>query len=134
MATVESTRTTLRIPLRPFQNEPLTDFGNPENARRMREALIKVRAELGREYDMVIGKQLLKTEHKIRSVNPAQPSQVVGITQEAGREHADIAIQAAVKAFESWKNVPVEERVELLTNVAAILRERKFEYCAWMVY
>ncbi|HEY6348448.1 MAG TPA: L-glutamate gamma-semialdehyde dehydrogenase [Candidatus Angelobacter sp.] len=134
MATVESTRATLRVTLSPFRNEPSTDFGHAENARRMREALAKVRAELGHEYDMVIGKQLLKTEHKIKSVNPAQPSQVVGITQEAGREHAEIAIQAAARAFESWKNTPVEERAELLTNVAAILRERKFEFCAWMVY
>lgn len=134
MATVESTRATLRIPFTPFRNEPATDFSNAENARHMREALLKVRAELGREYDMVIGKQLLKTEHKIKSVNPAQPSQVVGITQEAGREHAEIAVKAAATAFESWKNTPVEERAELLTNVAAILRERKFEYCAWMVY
>lgn len=134
MATVESTRATLRIPLSPFHNEPATDFTNAENARRMREALTKVGAELGREYDMVIGQQLIKTEHKIKSTNPARPSQVVGIVQEAGREHVDLAVQAAAAAFESWKNTSVDERLELLTNVAAILRERKFEFCAWMVY
>lgn len=134
MATAESTRTTLRIPLSPFSNEPATDFSRAENARRMREALVKVRAELGREYDMVIGNRLVKTEHKIKSVNPAHPSQLVGITQEAGREHADMAVQAAAAAFQSWKTAPVRQRVELVTNVAAILRERKFEYAAWMVY
>jgi 1-pyrroline-5-carboxylate dehydrogenase len=134
MATAESTRTTLRIPLSPFSNEPATDFSRAENARRMREALVKVRAELGREYDMVIGNRLVKTEHKIKSVNPAHPSQLVGITQEAGREHADMAVQAAAAAFQSWKTAPVRQQVELVTNVAAILRERKFEYAAWMVY
>jgi 1-pyrroline-5-carboxylate dehydrogenase len=134
MATAESTRTTLRISLSPFSNEPATDFSRAENARRMREALVKVRAELGREYDMVIGNRLVKTEHKIKSVNPAHPSQLVGITQEAGREHADMAVQAAAAAFQSWKTAPVRQRVELVTNVAAILRERKFEYAAWMVY
>jgi 1-pyrroline-5-carboxylate dehydrogenase len=100
----------------------------------MREALVRVRAELGREYDMVIGNRLIKTEHKIKSVNPAHPSQVVGITQEAGREHAEPAVQAALAAFASWRNTPVRQRADLLVNVAAILRERKFEYCAWMVY
>ncbi|HEY6970653.1 MAG TPA: L-glutamate gamma-semialdehyde dehydrogenase [Candidatus Angelobacter sp.] len=134
MATVESTPATFCLPLSPFRNEPLTDFKNAENARRMREALKKVRAELGREYDIVIGNQLVKTEHKIKSVNPAYPSQVVGITQEAGREHADLAVQAAAAAFATWKNAPVAQRAELLTTVAAILRERKFEYSAWMVY
>jgi 1-pyrroline-5-carboxylate dehydrogenase len=134
MATVEAPRATFSIPLCPFRNEPLTDFRNSENARRMREALVKVRAELGREYDMVIGNRLVKTGHKIKSVNPAHPSQVVGITQDAGREHVDSAVEAASAAFESWKKAAVEQRAELLVNVAAILRERKFEFCAWMVY
>src|SRR5689334_15305478 len=120
MATAESTRATLRIPLSAFRNEPATDFTNAENARRMREAIIKVRAELGREYDIVIGNRLIKTEHKIKSVNPAHPEQLVGVTQEAGREHADVAVQAALNAFASWKNTSVRERAELLTSVAAI--------------
>ena len=124
MATVESRTATLRIPLGSFRNEPSTDFANPENARRMREALAKVRAELGREYDIVIGNHLIKTEHKIKSINPALPSQVVGITQEAGREHVEPAIQAAAEAFERWKYAPLEQRAELLTSVAAILRRR----------
>jgi 1-pyrroline-5-carboxylate dehydrogenase len=135
MATVlETSRPSLRVPHSPFKNEPLTDFTNPENARRMREALTKVRAELGREYDMVIGDRLIKTSEKITSVNPARPSQVVGIFQSAGREHVEPAIQAAAAAFESWKRTTAEERAALIHTVAGILRERKFEFCAWMVY
>jgi len=34
----------------------------------MKEALSKVRAELGREYDMVIGDKLIKTTEKIKTV------------------------------------------------------------------
>src|SRR5215813_2321637 len=135
MATVlETSRPTLRVPRSPFKNEPATDFSNPENARRMREALARVRAELGREYDMVIGNQLIKTTEKIRSLNPARPSEVVGVFQSAGREHVELAIQAAAKAFESWKRTTAEERAALLHSTAGILRERKFEFSAWMVY
>jgi 1-pyrroline-5-carboxylate dehydrogenase len=135
MATVlETSRPTLRIPQTPFQNEPATDFTNPENARRMREALAKVKAELGREYDIVIGDQLIKTTEKIKSLNPARPSEVVGIFQSAGREHVEPAIQAATKAFATWKRTTVEERATLVHTVASILRERKFEFSAWMVY
>src|SRR5262249_39776741 len=134
MATVlETSKATLRVPQGPFRNEPATDFTNPENARRMREALTKVEAELGREYDMVIGDRLIRTAEKIKSVNPARPSQVVGIFQSAGREHVEAAIQAASSAFASWKLTSVEERASLIHNVACILRERKFEYAAWMV-
>jgi 1-pyrroline-5-carboxylate dehydrogenase len=135
MATVlETSRPTLRVPTTPFTNEPATDFTNPENARRMREALVKVGAELGREYDIVIGDQLIKTTEKIKSLNPARPSEVVGVFQSAGREHVEPAIQAAAKAFETWKRTTVEERAALVHTVAGILRERKFEFSAWMVY
>jgi 1-pyrroline-5-carboxylate dehydrogenase len=131
---LETSKPTLRIPQGPFRNEPAADFTNPEIARRMREALIKVGAELGREYDMVIGDRLIRTTEKIKSVNPARPSQVVGIFQSAGREHVEAAIQAAASAFESWKRTSVEERASLIHNVASILRDRKFEFAAWMVY
>lgn len=131
---LETSKPALRLPTGPFRNEPATDFTNPENARRMREALARVRAELGREYDMVIGDRLIKTRDKIKTVNPAHPSQVVGIFQSAGREHVEPAIQAALAAFESWKRSSAEERASLLHGVACILRERKFEFCAWMIY
>ena len=139
MATVETTRGTLSHltgnPLhKPFRNEPLTNFNNPENARRMREALDKVGAELGQEYDIVIGKQLIKTDKKIKSINPARPAQIVGIVQEAQQEHVDIAMKSALSAFQTWRFTPVERRAQLLHDVAGILRERKFEFAAWMVY
>jgi 1-pyrroline-5-carboxylate dehydrogenase len=132
--TLETSKPVLRIPHGPFRNEPATDFSNPETARHMREALARVGAELGREYDMVIGDRLIKTADKIKTVNPARPSQVVGVFQSAGREHVEPAIQAAQAAFESWKRTSVEERAALLHGVAGILRERKFEFCAWMIY
>jgi 1-pyrroline-5-carboxylate dehydrogenase len=135
MATLlDISRRTLRVPTTPFKNEPLTDFGNAENARKMKEALSKVRAELGREYDMVIGEKLIKTTEKIKTVNPAKPSEVVGVFQSAGREHVEPAIQSAMQAFDTWKRTTVEQRVSLLHTVAGILRERKFEFAAWMVF
>ncbi len=67
-----------RIPTT-FKNEPSVDFSNPENTRRMRAAIEKVRNELGREYDLVIGGRRVKTEEKTQSLNPAKPSEVVGM-------------------------------------------------------
>jgi 1-pyrroline-5-carboxylate dehydrogenase len=135
MATLlDISRPNLHVPTTPFKNEPLTDFGNAENARRVKAALTKVRAELGREYDMVIGEKLIKTTEKIKSVNPAKPSEIVGVFQSAGREHVEPAIQAAQQAFETWKRTTVEQRASLLHTVACTLRERKFEFAAWMVF
>src|SRR5437773_3222489 len=115
MATVEApTRPKIRIHERPFVNEPLIDFTKEENARKMRSAIEKVRGQLGREYDLIIGGKHVKTGDKIKSLNPAKPSQIVGLHQKAGREHVEPAMSAALKAFESCSRTSVEERASLL--------------------
>lgn len=135
MATVEAHRVAYPSLETPFRNEPLTDFANDDRARReMKEAIARVRTQLGREYDLVIGGELVKTSGKIRSLNPAKPGEVVGIHQRAEREHAESAMHAALRAFETWKHAPVAERAGLVARVAQILRERKHEFSAWMVF
>jgi 1-pyrroline-5-carboxylate dehydrogenase len=135
MATVEApTRPKVRLHQGPFVNEPFTDFGKEENARKMRAAIEIVRGQFGREYDLIIGGKRIKTQDKIKSLNPAKPSQVVGLHQKAGKEDVEPAMQAALSAFESWSRTSVEERASLLFNVADLLRERKFEMCAWLVF
>jgi 1-pyrroline-5-carboxylate dehydrogenase len=124
---------TLATPVKPFTNEPVASFGDEANARAMRAAIAKVRAELGREYDLVIGARRIRTPEKIRSLNPARPSELVGIHQKAGAEHVEPAMQAALAAFETWKDAPVEDRAGLLFRVAEIIRQRKFEFNAWLV-
>jgi len=61
----------------PFVSEPFFDFRNEENARRMRAAIAKVRGHLGHEYDLIIGGKRVKTTDKIKSLNPAKPSEIV---------------------------------------------------------
>ena len=128
-----ATISTPRIPER-FKNEPSIDWSNPENTRRMRAALEHVRNELGREYDLVIGGRRVKTAEKSQSLNPAKPSEVVGTFSTAGSAEVEPAMQAALKAFETWKYATVEERTNLLFRVSHLLRERKFELMAWMVF
>ena len=135
MATMEiSTVIPARMPKGEFRNEPFLDFSREENARAMREALTHVGDQLGQEYDLVIGGRRIRTEGKIRSLNPANPAQVVGMHQKAGAEHAEVAMQAALEAFEIWRIAPVEERVSLLLRTAELLRQRKFDFCAWLTY
>ncbi|MGH9606387.1 MAG: L-glutamate gamma-semialdehyde dehydrogenase [Terracidiphilus sp.] len=123
-----------RAPKGAFANEPFTDFKLPENARAMRDALNAVGAQLGREYDLAIGGRRLKTAEKIRSLNPARPAQVVGVHQKAGAEHAQLAMDAALKAFETWSRAKAEVRAAVLLDAAEIVRRRKFEFCAWLTY
>jgi 1-pyrroline-5-carboxylate dehydrogenase len=100
----------------------------------MQQALDKVRRQLGREYENVIGGHRVRTEAKLQSINPSHPEQVVGIFQKAGADDVPAAVDAALAAFESWSRTPVNERAELLFRVAHTLRERKFEWAAWLVF
>ena len=118
-----------------FRNEPLSDFkGNPAYHRRMEYALDEVRNELGREYDLVISGERVSTADKIRSYNPSHPDQIVGIFSKADASLADRAVLAAADAFKSWSRTPVEKRVELLLRTATVLRERKYDFEARLVY
>ena len=133
---------TLEAPVRPqtrlhegkFANEPFTDFTKEDSARKMRAAIEKVRGQLGREYDLIIGGKRIKTPDKIKSLNPAQPSQIVGVHQKAGAEHVEPAMQAALKAFATWSQTSLEERASLLLRVGDLLRQRKHEFSAWMIF
>src|SRR5271169_7058189 len=118
----------------PFANEPFYDFRHEENARKMRAAIERVRGQLGREYDLVIGGEHIKTTDKIMSLNPSKPSQVVGIHQKAGKEHVEPAMTAALKAFQTWSRTPIEERASLLFRAADRMREHKMDYMAWLVF
>ena len=118
----------------PFRNELPLDFTKEDNARRMREAIAQVRKELGREYPLVIGGQRITTPEKIRSLNPAKPSEVVGIHQKAGMAQVEPAMQAALQAFETWSRTPWAKRAAVLFRAADILRARRFEFDAWLVF
>src|SRR5271170_6414353 len=117
-----STEILSRTPQGSFRNEPFTDFSHGNNQHAMKAALERVGDLLGHEYPLIIGGERSHTSGKIESHNPARPAQVVGIHQKAGAEHAELAIQAALKAFEAWKHVSVEVRTTLLLRAADIIR------------
>ncbi len=117
-----------------FRNEPYADFSRPENAGPMREALAKVRAEFGKEYPLRIGAASHATGSLLKSVNPSQPSEIVGLHHKATAELARQAIAVADAYFPTWAAKPAAERVDLLRKAGAILQRRKFEFNAWLVY
>jgi len=117
-----------------FHNEPLVDFSQPANRKAMEEALKKVRSEFGREYQLRIGAQWTATGDKLSSVNPSNPKEVVGVHHRATTELANRAVEAAYDAFPRWAATPAEERIRMTLDVARIIRSRKLEFDAWLVY
>ena len=120
--------------LTPFKNEPFTDFSTTVNAAAMRAALVAVRAQMGKSYALLIGGEAVSTGRTFASVNPANPSEVVGVHAEAGEAEAMAAVAAAQAAFATWGKTTVEERASLLLGATEIIRRRKFEFMAWLTY
>src|SRR5215203_4605305 len=120
--------------LLPYRNEPYLDWSDEANIEKMRAALVEVGGQLDRAYPAVIGGKRVETDGEISSVNPANPSQVVGRTARATEREADMALETATNAFEGWSLTAPEARARILLRAAAILRRRKFEFLAWEVY
>lgn len=118
----------------PFRNEPFTDFSKPDNKAAFEGALQRVESELGLHYPIVIGGERIVTSRTLTSINPSFFEQVVGKVSLADQELADRAIQTAASAFETWKKTSGGARARLLYKAAAILRRRKHEFSAWLVY
>jgi 1-pyrroline-5-carboxylate dehydrogenase len=117
-----------------FSNTAFIDFSNEENAAAMRAALEKVRSELGQTYPLILGGKEVMTEARIVSINPANPSEIVGTFAKAGREEAEMAINVATETFETWKWTDPRTRAEYAWKAADLMTERRLELAAWMVY
>src|SRR5262245_28701215 len=101
-----------------FKNEPLTDFAKEPNRVAMREALAAVRTQLGKTYPAVVNGKPLPVAKTIDSVNPSHKSELIGKCAAATVEQANMAVAAALHAFDAWRDTPVEERAALLRRVA----------------
>ncbi|MFL1671903.1 L-glutamate gamma-semialdehyde dehydrogenase [Paenibacillus dendritiformis] len=117
-----------------YRNEPFTDFKQEHNRQAMLTALERVRAQLGRTYPLKISGQEIATDRRSASINPGQLKQVVGYVAQADANLAHQAIAAADAAFRDWQHVDPEVRAGYLFKAAAIIRRRKFEFSAWLVY
>jgi 1-pyrroline-5-carboxylate dehydrogenase len=117
-----------------FRNEAVTDFSQPANRQAMEEALKKVRAQFGREYPLRIGSEQISTGDKLVSVNPSNTSEVVGIHHKATAELANRVVEESFAAFPKWAATPDKDRVHKAVEVARLIRERKLEFDAWLVY
>ena len=116
-----------------FQNEPLTDFSEPDNSTAFQKALEKVKAEIGQTYPLIINGETIELNEVFPSVNPSRPDEVLGYFANGTALHADNAIAAASEAYKTWQYVSVEKRAEHLVKAAAEMRERKHEFSAVMV-
>jgi 1-pyrroline-5-carboxylate dehydrogenase len=118
----------------PYRNEPFTDYADPAARGAYRAALERVRPRLGREWPLVIGGERITTGRTFDSLDPCDPSVVVGRAAMAGGSELDRAFDAAATAYRSWSTWSAEARGRALVRLAAVMRRRKLELCAWETF
>ena len=117
-----------------FRNAPLVSFIYKDSQDKMQSALREARKRLGEKYPLYIGGEKIWSDNFTPSVNPAEPTEIVGYGTEAGVEEAERAVKAARAAFEKWRWTPVEERARLLERAADIMERRRYELSAVEVF
>jgi 1-pyrroline-5-carboxylate dehydrogenase len=118
----------------PFSSEPSLDFSQDANRRDFEAALARVKGMLGRRYPLLINGREVDSQAALESYNPARPDQVVGSHAVAEGAHVEQAVESGWRAFESWSRTPIEERALLLLRAAQVVRRRRHELGALMVY
>jgi RHH-type proline utilization regulon transcriptional repressor/proline dehydrogenase/delta 1-pyrroline-5-carboxylate dehydrogenase len=115
----------------PFRNEAFPDWTQAEMRQAYSRGLEDVRKDLGRTYPLSIGGREVHTEDREASVNPANPSEIIGYACQAGPSEVDQAVAAAWNAFPTWRDTPPARRAAFLVSAAAAARHRIVELAAW---
>jgi 1-pyrroline-5-carboxylate dehydrogenase len=115
-----------------FQNEPYLDYTVPTNRKAMLAAVGSLRAALGKDHPLLIAGERIHTEDKHRSINPSNPSELIGTVSKASPELAGRAVEAAYAYFPEWSRTDAMDRVAMALRAAQLLRERKLHFNAWL--
>ena len=115
-----------------YKTEPLLNFQDPEVIKKYEAGLKTVEGYLGKTYPLIINGERIETNDILVSKNPADHNVVIGKIHQASLKEAEVAMEAAVAAFESWKKVKASTRADVLFKAAAIIRKRKYEFSALM--
>ncbi len=118
----------------PFVNEPLSDFSQADVREAMEAAIHSVSGQLGREYSMVIEGRNHSSRNQMMSFNPSRKNQVIGKISMASAADVDLAISSAKRILRIWSKVAIDQRIEIIDSITAMLRERRLELAAWEVF
>lgn len=105
-----------------------TMFNPPEELHaRYEKALAQVKANLGRDYPMLINGQDRFTADKFEDRSPINTDWLLGTFQKGSAQDAHDALAAAQAAFPKWSGMKWQDRVRLLRRAAAQIEKRVYE-------
>ncbi|WP_204140823.1 L-glutamate gamma-semialdehyde dehydrogenase [Halomicronema sp. CCY15110] len=117
----------------PFENSADTDYAIAAERDAATEAMETVRQQLGQRYRPIINGEAVNTDTSLDSVNPSNPSQLIGKVGLTSQAQADAAIAGAKAAWADWAATPPAERAAILRRAADLMESRRAELNAWIV-
>ena len=110
-----------------------TMFNPPEELHKdFDKAVAKLKANLGKEYGMFINGKDVFADDKFENHSPVNTDWVLATLQKGNATHANMAIEAARKAFPEWSRTPWKKRVQVVRKACSIIEKRIFELGAAM--
>jgi 1-pyrroline-5-carboxylate dehydrogenase len=110
-----------------------TMFNPPEDLHKgFDKAVVKLKANLGKEYGMIIDGRDVFADDRYEDRSPVNTDWVLAVIQKGNATQANMAIEAARRAFPAWSRTPWQKRVQLVRKAAANIEKRIFELGAAM--
>lgn len=107
---------------------------NEELQRSYDEAAERVKAELGKEYPVIVNGEERWRDDRYVEPSPIDETLVIGSFSQATAQDVDDAVRAAKDFSLEWDRMGWQERVRILRNVADIMEDRLFDLAALMAY
>jgi 1-pyrroline-5-carboxylate dehydrogenase len=98
------------------------------------QAIADVRGRLGRTWPLLVDGEDRMTAGTFDSVSPTDTRIVVARVASATAQDVDDAVRAARAASPAWRRTPWPERAARLEKAARIIRSRRYELAAWMIF
>lgn len=118
----------------PFANVGLLDFTRQNVCVQFVEALARVENKLPVAVPLVVGGKSNSTVKIKKHVSPNDPDLVVAQVSQADIDEAEEAVSIAMRAFPSWRDMPLRHRAGLLEKLAALLEKDRFDLAALQAY
>ena len=107
------------------QNDSLDEFHSSYES-----AVESVKAELGQHHPLLIDGESIETDDEFAVTAPGNHDMTIGTFAAGAEAEVEEAVAAAKAAQPDWEATSPEERADVFTTAADIMRDRKFEFAA----
>ena len=118
----------------PFVNEPPAELRRPTPRARLAAAVAVAPGRFGFDAPVLIDGAEVRTRESIESVDPGDYDRVIARSGRAGHDEVEAAVAAAQHSLPAWRAAGFGGRAAVLFRAAAILRARRSELAALMVF